>query len=627
MSHYRTCMCPVYFRIPAHGTEKQGSKPQLQPLTFISRKNDHHYLLDEILDLRHGRGFPIAEDLGPSVQKECRGQSQIMLLSGPAGIGKSTFALELCCRMVADGIRSAAPNGANKGGVCALYISSEENAKRLITKTEEYGWRDGLVKAVNEHQRTRIVFEYDAPYDVAVPPNCVLIKDTMADKKAEGPSELFGRIAGQWERKMEEFRRNNENFSPLSILVIDSLNVLAPDAGTEKKSEVFAAIKERICNPANPGPNPDLVIIVLDASRADEHSRYWEYVSDSVFRFDWDRSQDYALRTFEVIKIRGQSHILGPQRMKICGEQRMNESPYIREGGILIFPSIHWYLSRLQDGYDISQQPNSPQVLKLPGDLDSLNRQISQNPHFGGFPTPGCTAIEGNRGSMKSHLAYLFLLHQAAKAGKNCLLVSLRDDENGVRTTMRQIAEGQQWPDVDVDSLVETEDKIEIIYNEVGNISPEEFFYRIYVASVRKRKDGNRAQVVVINELDELNNRFPLIAAELMFVPGLIRMLKKLGLCVVTASATGEDSLPSVSEGLHGLNPMADLLLRFERVNKHGSSDDLKKLDQAPANVKQSKQISRVETIRVPAGQVGGQIGFFYRCNNASGKVGYEQGI
>jgi hypothetical protein len=159
----------------------------------------------------------------------------------------------------------------------------------------------------------------------------------------------------------------------------------------------------------------------------------------------------------------------------------------------------------------------------------------------------------------------------------------------------------------------------------VGNISPEEFFQRIYVGIHRQRK-GNQgvAEIVVINELDELNNRFPLIAGEVLFVPALVQMLKKNGLCVVTASATGDD-VAAGSEGLHGLNPMADLLLRFERVSQKRAQGRFEIYDvDVPEAVRDSKQITRVETIRVPAGQVGGQIGFMYRSKNSS-RVEYKR--
>jgi len=510
--------------------------------------------------------------------------------------------------MAAAGFKSNKPT-------CALYLSAEENAARLIEKTNEYKWNP----VPHKREVKNLVFKYDHIFPKAVPPNYVLIKDYLKTQTSDEAATLFQTIAGEWITKVEAFQQIDGERDSLKMLVLDSLNVLTPDARSGERVRVFSALQRSICRPQGKKTNPDLVIIILDGSTDDEHSLYWEYVSDIVIRFNWDRSKGYALRTFEIAKMRDQKHVLGAHRMKIYGEPSRETFPYRTQGGIHIFPSIHWYLSNLKTEAEDRQDS---QVLLLPPDVEQLNTQISTDRRFGGFPLPGCTALEGNRGSMKSHIAYLFLLHQA-RIGRNCLLISLRDDVRSVRTTLRKIAEDQEWKAVDVDKLIERDDRIAVIYNEVGNVSAEEFFQRVFVAIHRRRANRKTAEVVVINELDELSNRFPLIATEVLFVPALIQMLKKNGICVVTASATGDDSAAG-GEGLHGLNPMADLLLRFERVSQRKTPARFKAEDlDVPERIRDSKQISRIETVRVTAGQVGGQMGFLYR-STGSRKVQYE---
>jgi hypothetical protein len=83
-------------------------------------------------------------------------------------------------------------------------------------------------------------------------------------------------------------------------------------------------------------------------------------VCDIILRLDYRSIQDYYLRTIEVVKARFQSHVWGKHQLKVypklsltlpavtvADKEKLRHShPYRKEGGIFIYPSIHYYLSR-----------------------------------------------------------------------------------------------------------------------------------------------------------------------------------------------------------------------------------------------------------------------------------------
>ncbi len=435
--------------------------------------------------------------------------------------------------------------GPNRTPFNALYVSTEEGAGRLIAKAQSLGWSSAA------EGDSRVV---------------VMGRDQL--DRDEDPNRLFVEMANRWQRYAEQLSpQSPDNPRPLDLLVLDSLNVISPLKDEQQRIRTFDAIQAHLADPAKQ-MNPGLILVALDAADEDEASRYWEFISDIVFRFGWETKLDYSMRTFEIVKMRGQQHALGKQRLKIydrqpgVGEGRSYESPYLQAGGIFVFPSIHWHLSTLRErrAADVAASAPGP-ALGLPEAVGGLNTQVAADPEYQGLPPVGCTALVGPRGAMKSHLAYLFLLDQAAGgpgrgAARNCLLVSLRDDLAGAIDTLRQIAEDNLYSPPGggaafVRDLIE-KDRLEILENEIGMISPEEFFHKIYVAVRRRRQQPGtgqrqghgRVQVVVVNGLDQLEARFPLIALEEMFVPALIQLLKANGVCSVIISSVGHASRP-----------------------------------------------------------------------------------
>jgi hypothetical protein len=224
---------------------------------------------------------------------------------------------------------------------------------------------------------------------------------------------------------------------------------------------------------------------------------------------------------------------------------------------------------------------------------------------------------------MKSHLAYSFMLGNAlgvAEPGKpkNILLISMRDDFDAARITLTRLieqqgfAEGSRNP-ADVLSDLLKWDRLEILYNWPGCVTPNEFFHRIYVALARKRGSADpgetlspkrdTAEIVVLNGLDQLDVKFPLCGNERVFVPALISLFRCFKVCSVVI--TTEDRSGSSQD----TRPLSDLILEF-------SVTSVPEREFLPYGTTQS---SRVSMVRVPAGQIGGRYGILGR--NALGRM------
>lgn len=667
MAQLRTRISPVYVRNPANLVNHGDDPVKLVPLKEErwDKKGNKIEVDVSWFDQLLGGGID-APDLG---EDECNPRSLVVLLSGLPGTGKSTFALELATRLAKEEKKRT------------LYVSLEEPASSLIQKGVQFGWcGSGQTIVDYEEIAGGAVFPPTGNRGVIVAGS-----ETCAGFKGEndrssgadlvdGIEMLIDKLGGSVAAQGDDDQKPKPS---LDMVVIDSLNLLSPLDSRREIWETYVlvpgatALRDRLRQKETPPSRPDgseygadstafdalmsenpldtvvgvtnvgkgphrprIVLIVLDTSGDDPVSRYCESVADVVFSFGWESEKGYTLRTFTISKMRSQYHALGKQRLKIFpGPSREIESPYLKEGGIFIFPSIHWHLGRLRSrrpriASATSSGTDTAGYVRLSDSLNQLNEQLSNDENYQGFPDNGCTAIIGSRGGMKSHFAYHFMLQQAAQ-GKNVLLISFRDDVVRAKETLDWIAKKQLRLSSDCVTDFIKSDRLEIVQNEPGMVSPEEFFHKFYVAVQRKRVDGNPAKIVVVNGLDQLEARYPLISSEVLFVPSLIELLRSSNTCSLVVSATS-DTTSREGPALYGLLPMAELILRFTQIEAHELEEESNNWGRAYRSTFTRKsgrpinQVTAVETVRVPGGQIGGRIGFLHRTPDGSLEYSYS---
>ncbi len=611
---------------------------------------------------RGGIRFPdVSSEAGSTVSKPLT-----VLVAGPPGTGKTTLCSEICYNL------------AECENVFSLYVSTEsetnalisnfasfghENPRRFVRLDPEYSRNEGEAQVyVWGKERVDRVNQTNGAIDIVES----AIKDIT--------SYLSGIDPGVIKILLDKMRPKQLKADMLSpgVVVFDSLNVIPPNDAGKFINSVIALAQEK---------KTGILFLVLDSSIDNREYKIWEHACDIVIRLDYTNKSGYYTRTIEVVKARYQSHIWGEHPFKIYraynagddSETMRRAHPYRTQGGIFIYPSIHYYLSE----YRYKGPPAEREMCEtLPKALNRIltrpsAEQGGRTPQ-GGFPRGRCTAFIGGRGAHKSHLAYLHLLSRmldleeneretraTERTGANArkkerrthrrtdpheegsLIISLRDDEHMTRSTMNSILKGfgshERVPD-NV-SAFEKEGRFEILYFHPGYTTPQEVFHRIFIA-VQRVKRKCRKVTVLFNSLDQLAARFPLCAREEMFIPGIINFLTGEQMTSIFIAVTEEKGQPSEQ---YALLPMADLILSFnrKRINtysyleavrtEHPPATDGEKtaFEERAAKLtrKQKEYVEEVvvEVVRFSGGQRAGACGILELVNEVTEDCIYDR--
>lgn len=514
------------------------------------------------------------------------------VISGPPGSGKTTLALELCYRLARN------ESKLNEQNMHSVYLSLDADSDRIIENAESFGWKDTNQSIIKFRGRK---------------PDVQLVT-------VWGREQLH-----DWENLylVVESALQEISVKP-DVLVIDSLNVLdAPARGNYFWRFLRSTAR-----------GTKIVIFLLDTGFDNQPHSFWEYACDNLIRMDYTTIHDYYIRTIEVVKARYQSHVWGKHQLKVYskpGEIDRNASdyririqrahPYREEGGIFIFPSLHYYLSVYKR--QSSMTADDPVRDLLPTKLSEVVK----------LPRGRCTAFIGDRGGHKSHLGYLNLLHRIINHDESGLVISLRDDEGMTKKTMNIILEQEEALSAKKQTLdlakYEREEQLEILYFPPGYITPEEFFHRMFIGIKRLKRKGKRLNVL-FNSLDQLAARFPLCAKQEIFVPAIIEVLTGENITSIFI-AVDEPGQPVEQ---YGLLPMSDLILSFYRRSFEFDSyykhlNEVWNLEgqkggfgKRIAKIKEQQQLSTreevvVEVVRYAGGQKGGARGLLELVDQA----------
>ncbi len=509
-----------------------------------------------------------------------------VLLTGPPGSGKSTLALELCSKAMYErdkndpqetpcrNPRSHSPN--------CLYVTSESTLSSLQRQARSFGWKKPLIgpdeqPPVSGNPTIEVAETTNFLSYVKHNPNRwndLLVK---AVEVTLGEGQIASIVEEEKYRLATAAAKNQLKKEKPQILVIDSLNTVPATnrAGLFDSFQILTDTKDL-----------EVVITVLDSNPNSESNDFWSFVSDVVIRMDYKYDSGYQVRNIEVVKARYQEHVWGKHQLKIYPSASQFHAPstakpppewfqprlayhYLETGGLFIYPSIHYHLSRVKRHRRWDALSDSNNLAGSQGRMKTPIKGLDDALGETGFPRAGCVGIIGGRGSYKSHLAYTQLLYNLSK-GERGILISLRDDFCMACDTMNKILQTQSGlveKPKDVIDWIKS-GMLDAMYFPPGYVTPEEFFHRVYVAILRTkrahRKGGSTdpAQVsLMFNSVDQLGPRFPLCTEQPIFIPGLIEML-----CAenVTSFFVGVQDADQ-PEGQYGMLPMADTLLSAKR--------------------------------------------------------------
>ena len=581
-----------------------------------------------------------------------------ILLTGPPGSGKTTFALELAYRLIHNKIDTNSNHDKNNtldlnqySPKKCLYISIESTSKQIINKVKCFKWRNyknvfsefkknlpqqnekvivygvenirgnnikkitkNAINSINEGKRRfnhyaiaiwlfiigLLINLTHIPNDVRnffiISAVVFLLLTFIITPRVLEYFSSFIKIPKPIKEKsfMKFAKRILKYFSndTIDILVVDSLNSLHDE---KSKGRAFTKFLNSIHGKAK------VVLFLLDADKKPAQAKFWEYICDTVIRLDSETQSGYWLRTIEIEKARYQRHVQGKQILKI--EPGISNSknqipcyshPYRIEGGLFIFPSIHYYLSYYKKHLSKTETDTENMTKQEYAKLYpySLNKLIKKDSDRGLIPVGRCTAFVGQRGGHKSHLGYIFLLHQMINMQESALVISLRDDKEMTRKAMITILNQEEellknarkqdhLRKKDAALIIkwfEDNGRLEILYYHPGYITPEEFCHRMLMSSQHIKHDGLKKNqsfnknsnclpdgnweklTVLFNSLDQLTSRFPLCTKQDIFVPGLIDTLSGENVTSIFVAVNTDDQ----PDDQYGLMSMADLIFSFK---------------------------------------------------------------
>jgi KaiC/GvpD/RAD55 family RecA-like ATPase len=485
-------------------------------------------------------------------------QALCIVITGPPGSGKSTLALEMAYRW------------AKNDKMTTAYVLTEAFAPWVLQNVKSFGWEDGesifSVAGNPEGGRTDV--------------GGVALTDLKSLSSILNPTVKDAILSLFGERPLGSTLKGAPLNSALmpEVVIIDSLNTL----DVTRRKEIYNRLGKLVSSGIK------VLILIGDSPPQGHSTEPWDFASDVILRLDHSDSAGYLVRTIEIVKARYQSHVWGKHQLKLYekpknteepgstlsptdAKLRLRSHPYITQGGVFIFPSIHYVLSRYK-----TMSPSTRTAKDyLPSPLQPLTDLLDH-----GFPKGHCTGLIGDRGAHKSHLSYLQilsgLLQQEQKRNGHivgepkdkekhkALIVSLRDDEDTTRRTLGQIVE-QHWRIPHGERTIAALEKagdLEITYYPPGFITPEEFFHRLLLSINRLKNSHQKSHLTVLfNSLDQLSSRFPLCAQHRIFIPGIIQMLTAEQITSFFVAAKDEES----GDDYYGLLSMAELILSFER--------------------------------------------------------------
>lgn len=609
----KTDVSTAYWYVPNNKKENSFQKAEIPSLM----KGNSLSWLDLMLD----GGIYMPE------LKDAKNRALTVLIFGQPGTGKTTLALELCYRWTRN-------KQVRRRGLDTLYITTETDKNWLVEKACNFGWEDSERSFVcedkpeNKSKIPLVTIWPTTKFDSFLSQTSRLGKTKTAIVKAiENIIKVKGlsEVAEDVKQKVgDKELQNSINKNDPDILVLDSIN---KDEPTSRSKLYNAFLKLSTCG-------PKVIFLILDSNTNQSSFQFWEYISDLVIKLDREYNSEYMIRTFEILKARFQAHVWGKHQLKIYppyiiknveSERDLRLAhPYREEGGIFIYPSIHFYLAHYKRRSPQSQFSYVQAPVK---NLDTILHD--------GFPKGRCTGFIGMRGGHKSHLGYLHLLKQMHgesdehKTGKG-LVISLRDDEGMVRQTMTKILKQEFPKNKKSISDLEMEEKLDILYFPPGYITPEEFYHRVFITLHRLKRSADDVELTVLfNSLDQLASRFPLCAREEIFIPGLITTFSAEDITSIFVAVEEPGQPPEQ----YGLLSMADLILSFRRhvFNKEdycghvfqSLGDEIINIDQnhAKNGLGMVFQTVVLSVVRFAGGQAAGAAGILELIDRNSTKL------
>ncbi|NIP25217.1 MAG: hypothetical protein GWN67_10880 [Phycisphaerae bacterium] len=456
--------------------------------------------------------------------------SPIVAIEGSTGDGKTTLSLQI------------AFNLAKMGWAC-LYYSLEQEPARVLKYLESYKFFDP------SDSRSK-----DNIFNMEEDNNAWYKQTRLAGKlllprltpRPVGNINLSSQVV--FERRYLELEKSLKwvkNKTSQSFYFIDSLTAFSHKPLIRSEIHRLFSLFRLAQVP---------LLITLERQRhwgltkEETHFNCARYLADNVIRLDSEEKDRYFRQSIEVTKSRYNRRILGKHLMKLKSPHQKATKGFDDRCGVVVYPSIHTHLVRSR------RKKRFPKSLRLdiPAQVLPVG-YITKHPKTQEIDPDTCIVISGPHGGHKFALAVNLLLRTKSPEKthkiKRKLILSLAEEREirlrGValienmkdwRNSLKELefSQAQQVEEVKVwEQLFGFADKnktkeriyISLLNFRMGQIMPEEFLYIF-----EKYLQNNNIGAVLFTDTAQLRTRFPFLAAEPLFLPALIDIIKSKGL-------------------------------------------------------------------------------------------------
>ncbi len=561
----------------------QSPKTQRPPKYIHIRNEELSYLLDET-NPEHAILFPEIErcscgESGPS-------HAGInLLITGPAGVGKSTLAMELISKgILFDGIDVIGP-------AINAYYSLEQPLEsiRQMTRGLDLHDSDPLEFFPNSGKRQEA---YINSLEKTKPVLLLLALAPRSYGSAVDEERLFWFRYEQISKLLEENRKMfmaGERNCSLSSIVIDNLNAFSrTPLARQQIQQLFRLISWYGV----------LGIHIIEHTPSSEITAFQsevEFLADIVVRLSWIEG-DYQYKALEVAKSRCQRHVLGKHPFKIRRDNGKQQHRLLDicsndEPGFQVYPSIHSLVSKSEKESHAREQQRLNARFST---NEVLNAMVHKKPLGDtGIAKDALIVLQGRSGGHKLAIGMSYL---HAKDDKESVLVinlgqtinysAVADKHNWWEDSGKAYDskpfQGLKWlrnPKVDIDMYlppgkiaVEKKNRVKpppgagaiyVLNFHAGFLLPEEFLHIVkkFIEDINGIEDvnggdkKNKITRVLFNSTGHLPERYPLLDKNPLLLHALVRLVKGMdaSLMIIAVKGMGED------DRIMALAGMADL--------------------------------------------------------------------
>lgn len=515
----------------------------------------------------------------------------VITVEGSSGDGKTTLATQIACNLM------------KKGWLCIFY-SLEQTPGKLIQSIKGYNYFNDDNNHIDKSEDQIINFEEVGHQSWKFKKQGNIVFPSLTPvwglENENHGTENFSRRYRDLQKSLEHLiEKTSQAKTPIIkpevnpsgfrkiFCFIDSLNAFSSAPLTREQLIQLFALFRRLQIPL-------LSTIERQANWAHRndvnHYNIARYLADIELSLESYSQKDdnYFRQTIEVKKTRFNRRILGRHQMKLKSPQRTRTGDYDPRVGVVIYPSIHYILSRSQENRDSERsadffderagifidmkkqqtQDQAQQEQKIVINSAIVRELLPIGHSLGGISVEGindnyfnsnsCFVVSGPHGGHKFALAVNLLLNHKPYILRNMdrpnsipwqpkkVIISLAEESfieldkvalnDGIRG-WKNMLEHIPMPDKHKKKTKLSERYYGVIDGEkhipivsvlnftMGQIMPEEMLY-IINEYLESRPDIDS---VLFDNSAYIRNRFPSLARETLFIPTLVDLIKNHG--------------------------------------------------------------------------------------------------